>query len=96
MFNNDAENSEMLDQDREDLITLLSMRFGRLAPDVIEAIESIDQLDMLQSLILAAANAPNWETFGRQLLSNKKAFRLVGETYNPLADIHKGDRSNGL
>jgi hypothetical protein len=47
-------------------------------------------MNTLQRLSLAAANAANWDIFLEELQSGKESFRLLGEEFNPLADILRG------
>ncbi|MCL6453526.1 MAG: hypothetical protein K6T78_07845 [Alicyclobacillus sp.] len=76
---------QALEIDREDLYTLLQMRFGAVPGDVAQRITQVRKPDVLQRLILAAANVPDWPAFVRELAAGEAAFRLVGEDYNPLA-----------
>lgn len=76
---------EMLAVDREDLRTVLTMRFGPLPENVKREIEAIDSTDTLERLILVAANVPTWDTFLRELREGKQAFKIVGNLYDPLA-----------
>ncbi|MEH7075925.1 hypothetical protein [Neobacillus drentensis] len=88
------ENDPLLVEDREDLIAVLRIRFGVISGELIQAIYEIDEMNTLQRLILAAANAPNWQIFIEELQSGKDSFRLLGEEFNPLADILKGRGEN--
>ncbi|MDQ0300340.1 hypothetical protein J2S78_002787 [Salibacterium salarium] len=54
-------------QDREDLIAVLQMRFGTVAPGVIEKIYELQELDTLERLILAASNASTLKIFLEEL-----------------------------
>lgn len=78
------ENEAMLVEDREDLIAVLQMRFGVLDGAVIEKIYDISDSHTLQRLILAAANAPSYPAFLRELAEGEGAFRMPGGTFNPL------------
>lgn len=84
------ENDSLLVDDREDLIAVLRMRFGDIPGEMIQQIYDIDDMNMLQRLILAAANAPNWDIFVEEFQTGKDSFRLLGEEFNPLANILKG------
>jgi hypothetical protein len=87
------ENDPMLIDDREDLIAVLRMRFGHINGEMIQEIYEIEDTNTLQRLILAAANAPSWEIFLEEFKSGDDSFRLLGEEFNPLADIltRRGD-----
>ncbi|MCL6570066.1 MAG: hypothetical protein K6T88_00085 [Bacillus sp. (in: Bacteria)] len=84
------ETDPLLVNDREDLIAVLRMRFGEIPGELIEKIYDIDEMNTLQRLILAAANAVNWKVFMEEFQSGDDSFRLLGEEFNPLADILKG------
>ncbi|WP_066062350.1 hypothetical protein [Neobacillus soli] len=84
------ENDSLLVDDREDLIAILRMRFGDNPGEMIQQIYDIDDMNMLQRLILVAANAPNWDIFVEEFQTGKDSFRLLGEEFNPLANILKG------
>lgn len=90
------ETDSLLVDDREDLIAVLRMRFGFLPGEIIEKIYDINDYGTLQRLILAAANAANWEIFQKELHAGEESFRLLGEEFNPIADSLKGrDDING-
>lgn len=72
----------MLIDDREDLIAVLRMRFGEISGEIIEKIYDINDMNSLQRLILAAANAMNWNVFLEELQAGKDSFRLLGEDFN--------------
>jgi len=78
------EKESMLVEDREDLLAVLQMRFGRVSGELIQKIYGISDGDTLQRLILAAANAHSFEVFLEELEMGQASFRLVGEDFNPL------------
>jgi hypothetical protein len=79
-------------EDREDLLALLHIRFGKPPPGVIHAIYAINELDTLQRLILTAANAPEWKVFLEELREGSQSFRITGERFNPVNSFpDKGD-----
>ncbi|HET7627173.1 MAG TPA: hypothetical protein VFK44_02190 [Bacillales bacterium] len=80
------EQDAMLVEDREDLLALLHMRFGRQPSGVVDAIYDIRQLDALQRLILAAANSPHWEMFLEELNAGDSAARIAGQAFSPMED----------
>lgn len=86
------ESDAMLVDDREDLIQVLRMRFENIPGELVEKIYQINDFHILQRLILAAANAPNWQIFLDEFQSGEESFRLIGENFNPLA--HKMERRN--
>ncbi|AZU62973.1 hypothetical protein [Neobacillus mesonae] len=90
------ESDTMLVDDREDLIAVLRMRFGDVSGELIEQIYQIDDMNTLQRLILAAANAANFNVFNHELQTEENSFRLLGENFNPLRDFLKGrETENG-
>jgi hypothetical protein len=87
-FEEDAE----LVRDREDLIAVLRMRFGKISPEMIDHIYELNDLDTLERLILAAANASELAIFQEELEAGEGSFRLVGDRFNPLLDqIERGE-----
>lgn len=78
------ESDSMLVDDREDLIAVLQIRFGNVPGEIIERIYQIDDMNTLQRLILAAANATNWNIFLKEFQVGEGSFRLLGEDFNPL------------
>ncbi|WP_144488767.1 hypothetical protein, partial [Bacillus thuringiensis] len=71
------ETDAMLVNDREDLIAVLRMRFGEISGGIIEKIYDINDMNSLQRLILAAANAMNWNVFLEELQASEYSFRLL-------------------
>lgn len=80
----------MLVNDREDLIAVIRMRFGEISGEIIERIYDINDINSLQRLILAAANAMNWNVFLEELQASEYSFRLSGEEFNPIGDELQG------
>lgn len=78
-------------QDREDLISVLRMRFGDLAPGIIESIYKKNELDSLERLILVAANAPTLSIFLEELEEGDDSFKILGERFNPLDSMIGGE-----
>lgn len=86
------EHEASLVNDREDLIALLRMRFGDIAPGVIETIYQLNDLQTIERLILVAANAPDYKTFLTELEAKEGSFKIVGERFNPIGyDTSRGD-----
>lgn len=77
-------------RDREDLIAVLRMRFGKISPEIVEAVYELNQIETLERLILAAANAPSLSVFLEELEAGDGSFKLVGERFNPLLDQVEG------
>ncbi|MUV36732.1 hypothetical protein JNUCC1_00536 [Lentibacillus sp. JNUCC-1] len=78
-------------QDREDLLGVLRMRFGSVPPKVIDHIYELSDLDTLERLILVAANAPSFEIFLEEMNEGSGSFRIVGERFNPIENMMRGD-----
>jgi hypothetical protein len=90
------ENDTMLVDDREDLIAVIRMRFGDVPGEMIEKIYEMDDVNQIQRLILACANASDWNVFLQEFQADNNSFRLVGEDFNPLGDIlNERDGING-
>ncbi|HET7627183.1 MAG TPA: hypothetical protein VFK44_02240 [Bacillales bacterium] len=84
------QSEEILAVDREDLLAVLSLRFGAVPQEVKQEIDTIDTSDKLERLILAAANVPSWEIFLDEFTHGKDAFKITGEIYNPLSKDSTG------
>lgn len=69
--------------DREDLLTVLALRFGAVPESVQALIVACDDAATLERLILVAANVPDWGSFVRELDAGPHAFKLVGASYEP-------------
>ena len=80
--------------DREDLISLLRMRFGDIEPEIIEAVYELDDLATIDRLILVAANAPNLEIFLEELEEGEGSFKIMGDRFNPIASMLDGGEAN--
>ena len=90
------EDDAALIDDREDLIAVIRMRFGKISGEMIQKIYEINDYNTLQRLILAAANAASWSIFLEEWKAGENSFRLVGEEFNPLGDILKErNQANG-
>lgn len=77
-------------QDREDLITIIQMRFGECPYEVITKIYDICDFHQLQRLILVAANVDSFQTFLEELEESEQAYRLVGERFQPFSEKRGG------
>lgn len=73
-----------MQQDREDLLAILNMRFGEITADVLQMIEEQNDLNILQRLILVASNAPVIDVFLEEIREGDQAYKLTGERYNPM------------
>lgn len=74
--------TKVTSEDVEDLLAVLTMRFGEVPPPVKEAIFKIQDANQIDHLILAAANAADWNEFAKEL--NYPVFRLTGPGFDPL------------
>ncbi|AJO21474.1 hypothetical protein QQ991_16175 [Weizmannia coagulans] len=77
-------------QDREDLIAIMRMRFGDIPPAFIETIYQLNDPNTLQRLILASANAPDFEIVAEELRAESGSIRLTGERFNPFGKGNDG------
>lgn len=83
------ESETMLVQDREDLIAVLQMRYGRITGEMVKKIYDIDDLHTIQRLILAAANSADWNVFLEEFYKGTHSIKVVGEGFNPLRESLK-------
>ena len=93
MFNFEQEAN--LVNDREDLIAVLKMRFGSIAPGIVDKIYELDSLDAIERLILVAANAPDLKTFLTELEAGEDSYKIVGDQFNPLGLHISGGENDG-
>ena len=90
------EDDAALIEDREDLIAVIRIRFGKISGEMIQKIYEINDYNTLQRLIIAAANATSWSVFLEEWKAGENSFRIVGEEFNPLGDILKErNQANG-
>ena len=71
--------------DREDLLAVLTLRFGSVPESVQARIAACDNPTTLERWILVAANVPDWDAFLSDLDAGPQAFKLVGASYEPVA-----------
>lgn len=76
---------EALQTDKDDLLAILSLRFGIVPIETKAQIEAVTDGAQLERLVLVAANVPTFESFVEELNESKESFRIVGEGYNPLS-----------
>ncbi|HEX6800213.1 MAG TPA: hypothetical protein VF116_21045 [Ktedonobacterales bacterium] len=87
--------------DREDLLAILTMRFGIVPDAVCERIAACHDLETLERLVLVAANVPTWEVFLAELDGQGDDFKVVGARYDPLSPLSppqapsSGDAAHG-
>ncbi|MCL6454991.1 MAG: hypothetical protein K6T78_15390 [Alicyclobacillus sp.] len=74
-----------LEIDRADVIAVLTMRFGSIPPEVEQQIATMTDASRLERLVLVAANVPDFAAFRAELCEEGPVFRMVGESFNPLA-----------
>lgn len=72
-----------LHSDREDLLAVLSLRFGSVPESVHARITACDNAATLERWILVAANVPDWASFLSDLDAGPQAFKVVGAGYEP-------------
>ncbi|WP_249226449.1 hypothetical protein [Alicyclobacillus mengziensis] len=77
---------EAVETDREDLLAILTLRFGGVPENIQGIVESLTNAEKLERLVLVAANVPTLNKFVEELHEGSEAFRLVGEGFNPLAE----------
>ncbi|TFJ93865.1 hypothetical protein [Lentibacillus salicampi] len=82
-------------QDREDLLSILKMRFGEIPPKIIESIYDIKAYETLERLILVASNVPSLKIFLEELEEGEGSFRILGDRFNPIEAQYKGGGADG-
>lgn len=80
---NDDTRSAFLRGDREDLLAVLTLRFGAVPESVQARITACDDSATLERWILVAANVPDWDSFLSDFDAGPQAFKLVGASYEP-------------
>jgi hypothetical protein len=78
-----------LESDKKDLVGILHDRFGHMTEGVKQKILEVQDLDVMDRLFVVAVNAANWEIFVKELYEGKDSFKIIGEDFNPLAEIQK-------
>lgn len=73
----------MLESDREDLLAVLTLRFGVVPEPVRARIAACNNPATLERWILVAANVPDWGAFLNDLDAGPNAFKMVGASYEP-------------
>ena len=79
----DAAQRAVLACDREDLLTVLTLRFGSAPESVQSHIAACDNAATLERWILVAANVPDWVSFLNDFYAGPDAFKMVGASYEP-------------
>lgn len=69
--------------DREDLLAVLTLRFGSVPASVQARIAACDTGETLERWILVAANVPDWVSFLNDFNAGPNAFKMVGASYEP-------------
>lgn len=77
---------EALETDKEDVLAVLTLRFGEVPAEVAQTIAQLTDASKVERLVLVAANVPKFSKFLEELGEGAEAFRLVGEGFNPLGD----------
>ncbi|HLR63102.1 MAG TPA: hypothetical protein VK097_11785 [Lentibacillus sp.] len=81
--------------DREDLLSILKMRFGDIPPKIVEMIYDINSYETLERLILVASNVPSLKIFLEELEEGEGSFRILGDRFNPIEAQHEGGETDG-
>jgi hypothetical protein len=79
----DAAQRALLACDREDLLTVLTLRFGSVPESVRSHVAGCDDAATLERWILVAANVPDWVSFLNDFNAGPNAFKMVGASYEP-------------
>lgn len=89
------EEAAFIQQDREDLLVILQMRYGFIPEEIGKTVGGITDLNRLQRLIQVAANAPTFEIFIEELAEKEESFRLTGERFSPMHTIFTEGEAHG-
>jgi hypothetical protein len=73
----------LLQADREDLLAVLTIRFGAVPAPIRMRIDVCNNPETLERWILVAANVPDWVTFFNDLNADPNTFKIVGDNYEP-------------
>lgn len=73
----------MLREDRDDLMAVLSLRFGDVPQEVSRAISAIVAGERLERLILVAANCQSLREFQEEATEKEDAFRIPSGAFTP-------------
>lgn len=87
----DTARRALLRGDREDVLAVLTLRFGSVPEPVHARIAACDDPAMLERWILVAANVPTWAAFLSDLDAGPNAFKMVGPAYEPIAAVSADD-----
>lgn|GEM_PF-921612 len=79
----DVTRHAFLQSDREDLLAVLTLRFGSVPRSVQARIATCNDAPTLERWILVAANVPDWVTFLHDLDAGPEVFKVVGARYEP-------------
>ncbi len=81
---------DVLEIDRNDLLTILHMRFGSLDAQTLGMIENAREREVLERWILIAANATSLDAVKDEMEQGARVFSIFGEQFNPLSSLTKG------
>lgn len=79
----DARQRALLQADRDDLLEVLTLRFGFVPESVRTLIAACHNSTTLERWILVAANVPDWAAFLKDLDAGPNAFKMVGANFEP-------------
>lgn len=79
----DARQRALLQADRDDLLEVLTLRFGGASEAMRARIAVCNNPATLERWILVAANVPDWATFLNDFDAGPNAFKVVGASYEP-------------
>ena len=77
---------DLLAVDREDLREIVRLRFGGVPADVEEGIAKLQDISESSRLVLIAANAPDLESFRKELFAKIPAFRIMSDAFETRGD----------
>ena len=83
--------NDLLAVDREDLLAIITMRFGAITKELQTLLFAIEKPTQVERLILVAANAPTLDILLDEIKQGDTAFRMTGSRFDPLAREIKED-----
>nr|NNM90585.1 hypothetical protein [Bacilli bacterium] len=83
--------NDLLAVDREDLLAIITMRFGAITKELRALLLAMEEPPQVERLILVAANAPSPDILLDEIKQGDTAFRITGSRFDPLAREIKED-----
>ncbi len=72
---------QILQEDLEDLRTVLRLRFGVIPDDVEAGLRTLRDIEQTSRFVLVAANVPDLDALRAEIASDIPAFRILSEAF---------------